>query len=51
MVLMTEKDAVKCEAFAGKQHWYVPAEATVNMEFNKVILNKLADKINGRKTT
>ena len=51
MVLMTEKDAVKCEAFAGEQHWYVPAEATVNMEFNKFILNKLADKINGRKTT
>jgi tetraacyldisaccharide 4'-kinase len=26
-VLMTEKDAVKCEAFAGPDSWYVPVEA------------------------
>ena len=26
-VLMTEKDAVKCAAFAGAQHWYVPVTA------------------------
>jgi tetraacyldisaccharide 4'-kinase len=26
-VLMTEKDAVKCAAFAGEQHWYVPVTA------------------------
>jgi tetraacyldisaccharide 4'-kinase len=26
-VLMTEKDAVKCSAFAGGRHWYVPVEA------------------------
>jgi tetraacyldisaccharide 4'-kinase len=26
-VLMTEKDAVKCAAFAGPQHWYVPVSA------------------------
>jgi len=27
-VLMTEKDAVKCEAIAGPHHWYVPVEAS-----------------------
>jgi tetraacyldisaccharide 4'-kinase len=26
-VLMTEKDAVKCTAFAKQQHWYVPVSA------------------------
>ncbi len=51
LVLMTEKDAVKCETFVGKHHWYVPAEATVDKEFGEMILNKLAEKINGRKAT
>jgi tetraacyldisaccharide 4'-kinase len=27
-VLMTEKDAVKCGAIAGPQHWYVPVTAS-----------------------
>jgi tetraacyldisaccharide 4'-kinase len=27
-VLMTEKDAVKCEPIAGPQHWYVPVTAS-----------------------
>ena len=27
-VLMTEKDAVKCQAFAQPQHWYVPVVAS-----------------------
>jgi len=27
-VLMTEKDAVKCEGVAGPRHWYVPVTAT-----------------------
>jgi len=26
-VLMTEKDAVKCESFAGPDCWYVPVQA------------------------
>ena len=32
-VLMTEKDAVKCERFAGAQHWYVPVEAVLSSAF------------------
>lgn len=27
LVLMTEKDAVKCAAFADRRHWYVPVSA------------------------
>lgn len=32
-VLMTYKDAVKCEAFAGPLHWYVPIEAELKESF------------------
>ena len=32
-VLMTEKDAVKCERFADAQHWYVPVEAVLSSAF------------------
>ncbi len=32
-VLMTEKDAVKCERFAGARHWYVPVEAVLSKTF------------------
>ena len=32
-VLMTEKDAVKCERFAGARHWYVPVEAVLSSAF------------------
>jgi tetraacyldisaccharide 4'-kinase len=28
-VLMTEKDAVKCEGFAGPEHWFVPVDAVI----------------------
>jgi len=28
-VIMTEKDAVKCRAFAGDDHWYLPVDARV----------------------
>jgi tetraacyldisaccharide 4'-kinase len=31
-VLMTEKDAVKCRAFAGPSHWVVPVVATFEAE-------------------
>jgi tetraacyldisaccharide 4'-kinase len=37
-VLMTEKDAVKCRAFAGSQHWYLPVEATLSPGFGKRVL-------------
>jgi tetraacyldisaccharide 4'-kinase len=49
-VLMTEKDAVKCEAFADHRHWYVPAEARVDRGFEeqlKVLMKRLR---NGQKT-
>lgn len=33
-VLMTEKDAVKCQRFAQECHWYIPVEASLPSEFH-----------------
>jgi tetraacyldisaccharide 4'-kinase len=43
-VLMTEKDAVKCRAFAGKQHWYLPVKAVPEAAFSEQLLNLLKRK-------
>lgn len=43
-VLMTEKDAVKCTAFAGLQHWYVPVKAVPEPLFAEQLLNLLREK-------
>jgi tetraacyldisaccharide 4'-kinase len=43
-VLMTEKDAVKCTAFAGKQHWYLPVKAVPEPGFAEQLLNLLSEK-------
>lgn len=46
-VLMTEKDAVKCTGFAGKQHWAVPVKAVLAPGFSEHLLNLLGEKNNG----
>lgn len=43
-VLMTEKDAVKCTAFAGPQHWTVPVTAEPEAKFSEQLLNLLRQK-------
>lgn len=40
-LLMTEKDAVKCQAFARANHWYLPVEAELDAGFAEFILNRL----------
>ncbi len=43
-VLMTEKDAVKCEAFAGDDVWFVPADAMFDNNFTQqleLLINRL----------
>ena len=40
-VLMTEKDAVKCERFAHARHWYVPVEAVLSGELEARFLASL----------
>ena len=43
-VLMTEKDAVKCERFADDRHWYVPVEAVLSNDLEARLLNVLRER-------
>ncbi|MDO8825566.1 tetraacyldisaccharide 4'-kinase [Methylophaga sp.] len=46
-ILMTEKDAVKCQAFASTNMWYVPAEAQLSPSLGPEIDQKLRELLNG----
>ncbi|WP_119628766.1 tetraacyldisaccharide 4'-kinase [Methylocaldum marinum] len=50
-LVMTEKDAVKCVAFANSNFWYVPVEARLPTEFGKNLLTLLKAKCDGQKIT
>ena len=45
-VLMTEKDAVKCRAFATERHWYLPVDARLDERAGHILLRRLG-KTNG----
>lgn len=49
-VLMTEKDAVKCLGFAGRQHWYVPVQAVPDPHFGPTLLQLLRDRHDRQQT-
>jgi tetraacyldisaccharide 4'-kinase len=49
VVLMTEKDAVKCAAFAAENCWMLAVEAHVDAALGEKILEKLR-KTDGRQT-
>jgi len=38
-VLMTEKDAVKCESFAQPRHWFVPVDAVLDRDDGRELLD------------
>jgi len=40
-LIMTEKDAMKCEAFAAAHHWVLPVDAQMDEALLPLILNKL----------
>ncbi len=40
-IIMTEKDAVKCQSFATARHWYLPIEARLPREFGERLLHRL----------
>lgn len=42
-VFMTEKDAVKCSAFAAGPHWYVPVSAKLENGFAEQLLTRLRE--------
>ncbi|MBV8803330.1 MAG: tetraacyldisaccharide 4'-kinase [Gammaproteobacteria bacterium] len=43
LIIMTEKDAVKCQAFADERFLYMPVEAIVDDQLQHILLQKLAD--------
>jgi len=47
-VFMTEKDAVKCEEFAGARHWYVPVSACFDGGEADALLDIVIRKIEKR---
>lgn len=49
-VLMTEKDAVKCESFAQADHWYLAVAARPETGLAETILNLLREKLRGQET-
>ncbi len=44
VILMTEKDAVKCRALASQLHWYVPVQATLVEGFTEKLITLLRAK-------
>jgi len=47
-VLMTEKDAVKCQSFARPEHWYVPVTAELSDAFCTRLERLLAEAVNAQ---
>jgi tetraacyldisaccharide 4'-kinase len=46
-VLMTEKDAVKCAAFAGADHWYLPVVARLDAAFATALTQRIETLTHG----
>ena len=42
IILMTEKDAVKCDSFADERMWFMRVDAMLPNEFTDFIMNKLS---------
>lgn len=40
-IVMTEKDAVKCRAFATERHWVLPVDAVIEPALGQQVLHKL----------
>ena len=44
-VVMTQKDAVKCESFAGADYWYLAVEAELDSDFSAHLLQDISARI------
>lgn len=47
LVIMTEKDAVKCEGMIGEKHWVLPVEASLNPLFDVRLLTMIQELRSG----
>ena len=50
VLMMTEKDAVKCQAFAQANYWTLPVSAQIDANLMPLILTKLKQKLGVKKT-
>lgn len=50
MIVMTEKDAVKCSVFADQRFWYLPVKALPEPRYTHDFLNRLKELGFGQKT-
>ena len=48
IIIMTEKDAVKCQNFSLDNVWYLPVKAQIEEAFDKQVLDKLSHIIDNR---
>ncbi len=48
-LLMTEKDAVKCKAFAQAHHWVLPVQAHIDAGLMPLILDKIGSNKSGKR--
>lgn len=46
-VIMTEKDAVKCQSFAAPHHWYLAIEARPDPRFEQQLFSRIKSLTNG----
>jgi tetraacyldisaccharide 4'-kinase len=44
LIIMTEKDAVKCREFAPERCWYLPIDAHIEGDFDQLLLDTLRKK-------
>jgi len=51
IVIMTEKDAVKCTSFVHNNHWFLPVTAELTPEFTNKLLSRLADCVTNKSIT
>ena len=47
-VMMTEKDAVKCQRYARPNHWYLPVDAKLSAQFGVRLLSLIKEKTHGQ---
>ncbi len=47
-VMMTEKDAVKCQRYARPNHWYLPVDAELPAQFGLRLLTLIRERTHGQ---
>ncbi|MGD9153007.1 MAG: tetraacyldisaccharide 4'-kinase [Gammaproteobacteria bacterium] len=51
LVIMTEKDAVKCAQFSDQRHWFLPVNAELEQDFTNNLLSRISDCVTKKVNT